>query len=194
MSHIAPLWWGLMRSELAMKTRRTHRSAQQGGRLLMRPLVTLVGLLTVAAISAGCDEIAAAAGSPEEVPLGGIYSAADDGWDIQITEVNVGPASDEAAGVGVALRAVNTGSKAASLGPNRFTLRDENGREWRDRTYEEVGFWVEVGLAKIQPGLSTELHLYFVTPRSVSGAWVDAIGGGRLALGNIRNANFEPAQ
>jgi len=114
--------------------------------------------------------------------IGQVFHATKDGWDITVTSVSSESISAEATGLRVEIHATNTGSSAHALGPNRFKLHDAMGRTWKEMTYEAAGGLIQLALQDVQPGLSTDLGLDFLVPRSAQGLWLETIGGGHIVL------------
>jgi hypothetical protein len=146
--------------------------------------------------AAGCAAEKGPAGkNGGSVPFGGVYHAASDGWDIQVTSVETAGATLSgvfsmpvmAKGtflqVGVAL--TNTGKSEHALGKDRFFINDAAGRKWAATAFggamnplEDLGFGTDV-----PPGVTLAGVLSFDVPKDLQTPLLGVIGGGRMDLG-----------
>jgi len=150
-------------------------------------------LLAFVMLSIACEPEAGDSASINEVPMGQVFSATKDGWDIVVKSAITTPQPADALSISVEVNAMNKGQTARSLGPDRFKLKDASGREWKDEAVSAAGALLLLGLQDVQPGFSTTLSLSFHVPGDARGLYLETIGGGRLSIVGQVPANAEPS-
>ncbi len=146
----------------------------------------------------------AAPPKPVSTPSPGIGQSVTlqkDGWTLTVTSVSKTPTTmflfqtKTALGVYVVVRLTmeNTSKQAQSLGGDRFTILDEQGRTFPYYIDGTIGYGQQELGSKINPGLKAPATILFDVPTNATGLILTSLGGFKVALGNVADISGDAA-
>ncbi len=167
-------------------------------------VVALVVLVVVAVAVGGSNKDAetgtgaaqtsgSAAGGPLTVNIGEPLRLEKDGWVITVTSVRTSPTvqgifeTKQSLGVYLIIEMTleNIGKEAHTLGGDRFTLVDSQGRRFPYYREGTIGNGQKELGARINPGLAGPAVIVFDVPRDATGLYLETLRGARINLGDV---------
>ncbi len=155
-------------------------------------LVAGLGVLVVV-LGGRAEEVATEGNALPPARIGEPLTLPKNGWVITVTGVRASPTvpglfeMKRAPGVYliVDLTLANTSKEAHTLGGDRFTLGDSQGRRFPYYREGTSGIGQKELGARINPGLTGPASIVFDVPKDATGLYRETVGKGRISLGDM---------